>query len=48
MTEPKTDAAKAAALLQQGLFHHRQRQLPQAMERYIEVLKGDPANADAL
>jgi tetratricopeptide (TPR) repeat protein len=48
MTEPNTDASKAATLLQQGLFHHRQRQLAQAMERYIEVLKGDPTNADAL
>jgi tetratricopeptide (TPR) repeat protein len=42
------DATKAAALLQQGLFHHRQGQLEQAMERYIEVLKADPENADAL
>lgn len=48
MTEPKTDAPKAAALLQQGLFHHRQGQLAQAMERYVEVLQGDPTNADAL
>jgi tetratricopeptide (TPR) repeat protein len=43
-----TDAPKAAALLQQGLFHHRQGQLDMAMERYIEVLQGDPTNADAL
>jgi len=42
------DAAKAAALLQQGLFHHRQGQLEQALERYVEVLQGDPENADAL
>jgi tetratricopeptide (TPR) repeat protein len=44
MTEP----AKAEALLQQGLFHHRQGQLDLAMERYVEVLQGDPTNADAL
>ena len=48
MTEPKTDAAKAETLLQQGLFHHRQGQLDLAMERYIDVLRGDPTNADAL
>jgi tetratricopeptide (TPR) repeat protein len=42
------DASKAAALLQQGLFHHRQGQIEQALERYVEVLKGDPENADAL
>jgi tetratricopeptide (TPR) repeat protein len=44
MTEP----AKAEALLQQGLFHHRQGQLALAMERYVEVLQGDPTNTDAL
>ena len=43
-----TDAAKADQLLQQGLFHHRQGQLEQAMKRYVEVLQGDPENADAL
>jgi tetratricopeptide (TPR) repeat protein len=42
------DAPKAEALLQQGLFHHRHGQLEQALERYVEVLKGDPENADAL
>ena len=42
------DATKAAALLQQGLFHHRQGQLEQAMERYVEVLQHHPENADAL
>jgi tetratricopeptide (TPR) repeat protein len=42
------DAAKATALLQQGLFHHRQGQLEQALERYVEVLQSDPENADAL
>ena len=44
MTTPE----KSAALLQQGLYHHRQGQFPQAMERYVEVLQGDPQNADAL
>ncbi len=43
-----TDAVKADRLLQQGLFHHRQGQLEQAMERYVEVLQSDPENADAL
>jgi len=43
-----TDPSKAAAVLQQGLFHHRQGQLQQAMERYVEVLQDDPENADAL
>jgi tetratricopeptide (TPR) repeat protein len=44
MTEPAT----SAALLQQGLFHHRQGQIPLAMERYTQVLRIDPQNADAL
>jgi tetratricopeptide (TPR) repeat protein len=44
MTEPST----SAQLLQQGLFHHRQGQLSIAMERYVEVLRNDPQNADAL
>src|SRR5450631_402143 len=44
MTEPAT----AAQLLQQGLFHHRQGDIAQAMERYTEVLRNDPNNADAL
>ncbi len=48
MTDPKTDAPAAQTLLQQGLFHHRQGQLDLAMQRYIEVLQGDPTNADAL
>ena len=43
-----TDSPDAAALLQQGLFHHRQGQLALAMERYVEVLQRDPTNADAL
>jgi tetratricopeptide (TPR) repeat protein len=44
MTAPPT----AATLLQQGLFHHRQGQLDLAMQRYMDVLQADPANADAL
>jgi tetratricopeptide (TPR) repeat protein len=44
MSEPST----AAQLLEQGLFHHRQGELAQAMERYVEVLQSDPKNADAL
>ena len=44
MTEPAT----TAQLLQQGLFHHRQGDIAQAMERYTEVLRNDPTNADAL
>ena len=37
-----------AQLLQQGLFHHRQGDIPTAMERYAEVLSKDPKNTDAL
>src|SRR5450756_1033798 len=44
MSEPAT----TAQLLQQGLFHHRQGDIAQAMERYTEVLRNDPNNADAL
>jgi tetratricopeptide (TPR) repeat protein len=44
MTAPAT----SAQLLQQGLFHHRQGQLDLAMDRYTEVLRNDPNNADAL
>lgn len=43
-----TDPVPAAELLQQGLFHHRQGQIGEAMERYTEVLRNDPQNADAL
>ena len=39
---------KIADLLQQGLFHHRQGDLRSAIERYSEVLRIDPDNADAL
>ncbi len=48
MTDPTTDHKTMAQLLQQGLFHHRQGQIQQAMERYGEVLQKDPKNADAL
>ena len=37
-----------AQLIQQGLFHHRQGDLKMAMERYADVLRTDPENADAL
>jgi tetratricopeptide (TPR) repeat protein len=51
-TEPKTGSTTepptAAALLLQGLFHHQQGQMDQAMERYTEVLRVDPQNAEAL
>ncbi len=40
--------ATSAQLLQQGLFHHRQGQLSLAMDHYTQVLRTDPANADAL
>lgn len=42
------DSQTAAQLIQQGLFHHRQGDVAQAMERYVEVLKNDPKNPDAL
>ena len=48
MTEATTDHKTMAQLLQQGLFHHRQGQIQQAMERYSEVLQKDPKNAEAL
>jgi tetratricopeptide (TPR) repeat protein len=35
-------------LLSQGLFHHRQGQVELAMQRYTEVLRVNPENADAL
>ena len=44
MNEPPT----AAALLQQGLFHHQRGELSLAMERYVDVLRVNPNNADAL
>jgi tetratricopeptide (TPR) repeat protein len=43
-----SDPSTAAQLLQQGLFHHRQGDLAQAMERYVAVLQTDPQNPDAL
>ncbi len=45
---PMSAPAPLAQLIQQGLFHHRQGDLKQAMERYSEVLRTDPENADAL
>lgn len=48
MTDHPKTATPAAALLQQGLFHHRQGQLDLAMQRYVDVLQADPTNADAL
>ena len=44
MSKPAT----AAQLLEQGLFHHRQGDLATAMQRYTDVLRNDPNNADAL
>lgn len=44
MSEPQT----AAELIQQGLVHHRAGQLSLAMDRYTQVLRNDPRNADAL
>ena len=38
----------AATLIQQGLLHHRQGQVALAMDRYTQVLRNDPTNADAL
>jgi len=35
-------------LLSQGLFHHRQGQVELAMQRYTQVLRTNPENADAL
>ena len=43
-----TESAPAAQLLQQGLFHHRQGQLSQAMDQYTQVLRIDPKNPEAL
>ena len=45
---PMAESPTNADLLSQGLFHHRQGQLAQAMERYTAVLRTDPNNADAL
>ena len=40
--------ATSAELIQQGLVHHRQGQIALAMDRYTQVLRNDPQNADAL
>ena len=45
---PMTAPPTTATLLQQGLFHHRRGELAQAMDRYTDVLRTDPQNADAL
>ncbi|MFZ0195236.1 MAG: tetratricopeptide repeat protein, partial [Pseudolabrys sp.] len=44
MTEQQT----AADLITQGLVHHRAGQISLAMDRYTQVLRNDPRNADAL
>ena len=44
MTAPQT----AAQLIEQGLFHHRRGEIALAMDRYTQVLRNDPQNADAL
>jgi tetratricopeptide (TPR) repeat protein len=44
MSDPQT----SEQLLQQGQFHHRQGQIELAMERYTEVLRTNPENAEAL
>ena len=40
--------ASSAKLIEQGLMHHRQGQVALAMDRYTEVLRNDPKNAEAL
>ena len=37
-----------AELIQQGLVHPRAGQISLAMDRYTQVLRNDPQNADAL
>src|SRR5262249_44380179 len=44
MSEPQT----SAELITQGLVHHRAGQISLAMDRYTQVLRNDPRNADAL
>src|SRR5262245_57759666 len=43
-----SDHQTAAELIQQGLVHHRAGQISLAMDRYTQVLRNDPQNADAL
>ena len=38
----------AAELIEQGLHHHHRGEVALAMDRYTEVLRNDPRNADAL
>jgi len=49
LTSPAMSEPQAAAeLIQQGLVHHRAGQISLAMDRYTQVLRNDPRNADAL
>ena len=47
-SDPTTEPPTTKALLLQGLFHHQQGQIELAMERYTDVLRADPENAEAL
>ena len=44
----QTSQIPSAQLIEQGLFHHRRGETRLAMDRYVEVLRRDPQNADAL
>src|SRR5262245_53244143 len=48
LTSPMSEPQTAAELIQQGLVHHRAGQISLAMDRYTQVLRDDPRNADAL
>jgi tetratricopeptide (TPR) repeat protein len=48
MSDTATGHQSLVELLQQGLYHHRQGDIPTAMERYAEVLSRDPKNTEAL
>ena len=41
-------AAPTEQLLKQGLFHHRQGEIAQAMDHYTQILRNDPTNVEAL
>src|SRR6185312_3717865 len=45
---PMSEQQTAAELIAQGLVHHRAGQISLAMDRYTQVLRNDPRNADAL
>src|SRR5215472_6725714 len=45
---PMSEPQAAHELIQQGLVHHRAGQISLAMDRYTQVLRNDPRNADAL